>query len=140
MKNSYGDLLREAQSMGLQVVEGTITGDHLGHYDHERRLITIDGRINDNQKRVALQHEIIHAEHFRLGMNRWMDPVAEEAKTRRETALRLVDLREYAQAEQTYEACPFKIANELHVTVGVIKDIQDILENEPFRRNPAYAY
>ncbi len=126
--------------MGLQVVEGTIEGDHLGRYEHERHRITIDGRINDNQKRVALQHELIHAEHFRLGMNRWMDPRTEEAKTRRETALRLVDLRDYAQAEQTYEACPFKIANELRVTVGVIQDIQDILENEPSRRNIAYAY
>lgn len=126
--------------MGIQVVDGTIEGDHLGRYEHERHRITIDGRINDNQKRVALQHEIIHAEHFRLGMNRWMDPRTEEAKTRRETALRLVDLRDYAQAEQTYEACPFKIANELHVTVGVIQDIRDILENEPSRRNIAYAY
>lgn len=119
--------------MGLQVVERTINSDYLGCYEHRERRITIDGRLNDDQKRVALQHEIIHAEHFRMGMNRWMDPRVEETKTRRETALRLIDLNDYARAERIYGASPYRIANELHVTFNVVMTMQEILENESWR-------
>lgn len=133
MKNTYSDLLLVARNMGLQVVEGTINDDHLGRYDHLKHRITIDGRLNDNQKRVALLHEIIHAEHFNAGMNLWMTAKNEENLTVKETAERIVDLRDYAQAEQVYGPDPCMIANELCVTRAVIVEIQRILEANPWK-------
>ena len=133
MKNTYNDLLLVAHNMGLQVVEEIINDDHLGRYDHLKHRITIDRKMTDNQKRVALLHEIIHAEHFDKGMNLWMSAEAEEAKTRKETAERIVDLRDYAQAEQVYGPDPSRIANELCVTRDVILQIQRILEANPWK-------
>ena len=114
--------------MGLQVVETTINDDRLGSYQHNRRRITLDERLNDNQKWVTLQHEIIHAEHWRDGIAQLMGHDVEEQKTRRETALRLIDPQEYANAEETYDACPYKIADELGVTVNLVRDYRKILE------------
>ena len=133
--NSYHDLLCIAHAMGLQVVEAIINDDRLGIYQHNRRRIILDERLNDNQKRVTLQHEIIHAEHWRDGIAQLMDHIAEEQKTRRETALRLIDPQEYANAEETYEACPYKIADELGVTVNIVNDYREILEGmaEPYK-------
>lgn len=114
--------------MGLQVVETTINDDRLGSYQHNQRRIALDERLTDSQKLVTLQHEIIHAEHWRDGIAQLMGHEAEEQKTRRETALRLISPMAYANAEQAYEACPYRIAEELGVTVGLIKDYQEILE------------
>ena len=121
--------------MGLQVVEAIIEDDRLGSYQHNRRRITLDERLTDNQKRVTLQHEIIHAEHWRDGIDQLMGHDVEEQKTRRETALRLINPQEYANAEETYDACPYKIADELGVTVGLVRDYRAILEGmaEPYR-------
>lgn len=133
--NSYHDLLCIAQTMGLQVVEAIINDDRLGSYQHNRRRITLDERLTDNQKRVTLQHEIIHAEHWRDGIAQLLSHDVEEQKTRRETALRLIDPQEYANAEETYDACPYKIADELGVTVNLVEDYRRILEGmaEPYR-------
>ena len=59
----------------------------------------------------------------------------EEQKTRRETALRLIEPQEYANAEETYDACPYKIADELGVTVNLVRDYRKILEGmaEPYK-------
>ncbi len=98
--NSYHDLLCIAHAMGLQVVEAIIEDDRLGSYQHNRRRITLDERLTDNQKRVTLQHEIIHAEHWHDGISQLLSHDVEEQKTRRETALRLIDPQEYAHAEE----------------------------------------
>lgn len=121
--------------MGLQVVEAIINDDRLGSYQHNRCRITLDERLNDNQKRVTLQHEIIHAEHWRDGIAQLLSHDVEEQKTRRETALRLIDPQEYANAEETYDACPYKIADELGVTVNLVRDYSKILEGmaEPYK-------
>lgn len=126
--NSYHDLLCIAHTMGLQVVETIIKDDRLGTYQHNTRKITLDERLNDNQKRVTLQHEIIHAEHWRDGIAQLMGHDAEEQKTRRETALRLIDPNEYRDAEEAYDACPYSIASELGVTVDLVGDYRKILE------------
>jgi Zn-dependent peptidase ImmA (M78 family) len=126
--NSYHDLLCIAHAMGLQVVEAIIEDDRLGSYQHNRRRITLDERLTDNQKRVTLQHEIIHAEHWHDGIAQLLSHDVEEQKTRRETALRLIDPQEYAHAEETYDACPYKIADELGVTVNLVEDYRKILE------------
>lgn len=133
--NSYHDLLCIAHSMGLQVVEAIINDDRLGSYRHNTRRITLDERLTDNQKRVTLQHEIIHAEHWRDGIAQLLSHDVEEQKTRRETAIRLIDPQEYANAEETYDACPYKIADELGVTVNLVEDYRRILEGmaEPYR-------
>ena len=133
--NSYHDLLCIAHAMGLQVVEAIIEDDRLGSHQHNRRRITLDERLNDNQKRVTLQHEIIHAEHWRDGIAQLMGHDVEEQKTRRETALRLIEPQEYANAEETYDACPYKIADELGVTVNLVRDYRKILEGmaEPYK-------
>ncbi len=121
--------------MGLQVVEAIINDDRPGSYQHNRRRITLDERLTDNQKRATLQHEIIHAEHWRDGIAQLLSHDVEEQKTRRETALRLIDPQEYANAEETYDACPYKIADELGVTVNLVEDYRRILEGmaEPYR-------
>jgi Zn-dependent peptidase ImmA (M78 family) len=121
--------------MGLLVVEATFNDDRLGSYQHNTRRITLDEHLTDSQKRVALQHEIIHAEHWRDGIAQLLSHDVEEQKTRRETALRLMDPQEYANAEETYDACPYRIADELGVTVGLVRDYRAILEGmaEPYK-------
>lgn len=52
----------------------------------------------------------------------------EEARARKETALRLIDPESYETAELTYEGDLYLMANELNVTIQVIQDYRDLLE------------
>lgn len=130
MSATIDDLMAQAARMGITIREERIPGSRLGEYLNETRTIRLDERMNDNQRLCTLQHELIHAEHFEQGLD-LLGPEKEEAKTRRETAQRLVDPEAYALAEQTYDASAFKIAAELGLTVAVVEDYRRILEIHP---------
>ena len=50
-------------------------------------------------------------------------------RTRRETALKLIDPLEYRTAEAMYEGDAYQIACELDVTLQVIQDYQQLLDS-----------
>ena len=50
-------------------------------------------------------------------------------RTRRETALKLINPLEYQTAEAMYEGDPYQIACELDVTLQIIQDYQRILDS-----------
>jgi hypothetical protein len=81
----------------LEIWFGSVPQGATWHEDEDGDVITIDAGASRRQRRALLAHELVHAER-RVGF-----PAAttatmqrEEAMVRRETALRLVPLRELA--------------------------------------------
>ena len=122
---SVEQLIEQAEKMGLLIVEQCLH-DEMGLYDGECGIIYLHDGLNHNQRRCALQHELIHAEHHREGLM-LLDPHKEEYLTRKETAQRLISQVEYITAENIYEGDAWHMAAELGVTVQVIRDYQDTL-------------
>ena len=79
--------------------------------------------LNDRQKRCTLAHELIHAKYKHTGH----DP-KNENKTRKETALWLINIIDYIQAEHIYDSNNTLIGIELEVTQQVLADYQNILK------------
>ncbi|WEV72115.1 ImmA/IrrE family metallo-endopeptidase [Bifidobacterium sp. ESL0790] len=126
---TYGDLLSIADASHLDVREDVLGQDYCGCYFDDLGLILIDPRMSDNQKRCTLCHELVHARYHDNGCQ--LAGKDAERRTRRETALTLVNPMEYASAENVYEGDAFKIAAELDVTVQVIEDFKSWLSQRP---------
>lgn len=108
--------------MGVHIREQELDDDQCGEYDSDTRTAVIDPTMSMEQKVCTLQHELIHAKHFDEGLTVLMDREREELRTRRETAFALIHPFDYMLAEQMYEGEPYAMAQELHVTIGVILD------------------
>lgn len=110
---------------GVRLVYAPVSGAELGMYNDTTRTITVDPALNERQTRCALCHELIHA--------RYHDTVlaAEERRTRRMTALTLIDTVDYQLAERVYGPDPYRLAEALDVTVAVVRDWQDLAEDNP---------
>ena len=115
-----------ASTMGVMVEDRMLAGGMCGFYYAPLRLIVLDSRLTDHQRRCTLCHELIHAQYSDTGCGTLAGTKAER-RTRRETALRLVDPVEYATAERVFEGDVWRIACELGVTVQVVRDYQDTL-------------
>lgn len=99
-----------------------------GVYDEETRIIVINPRLNERQKRCTLTHELFHWTHGDTCCWKQYDDKA-ESYVRKETAILLINPFEYIQSERIYEGELFPMAVDLNVTVGVLEDYRQILEN-----------
>jgi hypothetical protein len=123
-------LLDEARYMGVHVREKKLNNGLCGFYYAPMRTIVIDYGLAEAQLRCTLCHELTHAKYRDPGCKPVIDKP--ELRTRRETALRLVDPIEYASAENIFGSNSFLIANELDVTVQVIDDYKFWLRNNAY--------
>ncbi|WP_288270173.1 ImmA/IrrE family metallo-endopeptidase [uncultured Bifidobacterium sp.] len=121
---TYGQMRRAVLDLHVVVASAILPGDLMGCYDRRRDVILVDRRLTYRAKRCVLVHELVHWAHgddgeYARGLC--------EARTRRETALTLIDPAEYALAERTYDGNPWAIADELDVTMQVIRDYRSVL-------------
>ena len=124
---TYGQMRRYADSLDITIGSALLPHGKTGFYDEATRTILIDRRLIYCQKRCTLVHELIHWQHAdntRTGV--YGSRV--EHRTRRETALKLIDPLEYRTAEAMYEGDAYQIACELDVTLQVIQDYRALLD------------
>lgn len=124
---TYGQMRRYADSLDITIGSALLPHGKTGFYDEATRTILIDRRLLYCQKRCTLVHELIHWQHAdntRTGVY----GTRVEHRTRRETALKLVDPIEYRTAEAMYEGDAYQIACELDVTLQVIQDYRALLD------------
>lgn len=120
---SLDSLYIEAEALGLRVEESRLPDDYCGLYDERTRTILLDGRLNDRQVRCALTHELIHAAYHdtscaALYMRR------QERRTRRLTALRLINRAAYEAASMAYEGNKYQMMISLGVTLQILTDYE----------------
>lgn len=119
---SYDGLLTLASLIGVEVRDDEVLpAGYNGMWLPRYRVIAIDRMLPDCGKRCTLVHELIHASHNDTGCDTIYDRKAER-RTRRETALRLINQTEYASAENLYGADEWAIACDLDVTLQVLGD------------------
>ena len=106
--------------MDVRVEERKLERGLCGLYCDALRLIIVDDRLLDHQKVCTLCHELVHARHHDPGCG--IIGAKAERRTRKETALWLVDPVEY-------DGDSYLIACELGVTVQVIDDYRQILSD-----------
>lgn len=121
---TYGQMRRAVLGLPVVVASAILPGNLMGCYDRRRDVILVDRRLTYRAKRCVLVHELVHWSHgddgeYARGLC--------EARTRRETALTLIDPGEYALAERMYEGNPWAIADELDVTMQVLGDYRSML-------------
>ena len=121
---TYGEMRRAVLGLPVVVASAILPGDLMGCYDLRRDVILVDRRLTYRAKRCVLVHELVHWAHgddgeYARGLR--------EARTRRETALTLIDPAEYALAEHMYQGNHWAIADELDVTMQVLRDYRAVL-------------
>lgn len=121
---TYGEMRRAVLGLPVVVASAILPGNLMGCYDRRRDVILVDRRLTYRAKRCVLVHELVHWAHCDDG--EYARGLC-EARTRRETALTLVDPGEYALAERMYEGNPWAIADELDVTMQVLRDYRAVL-------------
>ncbi|WP_454893769.1 ImmA/IrrE family metallo-endopeptidase [Alloscardovia omnicolens] len=119
------DLQNIAEQGNITILETALNGNHMGYYDATTRTIIVDSTLNPTQYRCTLAHELIHAKYDHTGH----DP-KNENKTRKETALWLINIIDYVQAEQIYDADKQHIARDLEITLQVLEDYQKLLREQ----------
>lgn len=123
---TYGQMRRQADSLDVTIASAHLPGDIEGCYDQHANMILIDRSMTYTQKRCTLLHELIHWAH-KDASKRGIYGTRVEHRTRRQTALKLIDPLEYRTAEAMYEGNPYQIACELDVTLQVIQDYRAFL-------------
>ena len=91
-------LERQAEAMGLKVLESDIPGTACGLYCDRLRTIWLADWLNDRQRLCTLCHELVHAKYRDLGCGTRFG-VKCERRARRETALMLISPAEFAMSE-----------------------------------------
>ena len=125
---TYGQMRRYADTLNVTISSALLPEGMTGFYDEATRTILIDRQLIYCQKRCTLVHELIHWQHAdttRAGVY----GSRLENRTRRETALKLVNPLQYQTAEAMYEGDSYQIACELDVTIQIIQDYQRILDS-----------
>lgn len=123
---SLGRLYMEADAMGVTVEESRLPGDYCGLYDERTNTILLDDRLNDRQLRCTLAHELIHASyHDTACKDIYM--TRQERRTRRLTALRLIDRDAYKAASMAYEGNKYQMMISLGVTLQVLRDYEEMV-------------
>ncbi|MEE8666904.1 MAG: ImmA/IrrE family metallo-endopeptidase [Bifidobacterium mongoliense] len=123
---TYGQLRGIAEQLGVNVWSQELPEGVAGCYDDEYHAIVIDRNMTYRRKRCALVHELIHWLHGDVACQ-WTIDTRIEMRTRRETAMALVALEEYAQAENVYDGDIRLIAAELDVTRQVAEDYRGMV-------------
>ncbi|MEE8738321.1 MAG: ImmA/IrrE family metallo-endopeptidase [Bifidobacterium sp.] len=126
MRITYGELRRIAASLGVRVWSRDLDDETAGYYDDVYDAIIIDRTMTYREKRCAMLHELIHWAHADSSCG-WLTDTKMELRTRRETATRLISPSEYALAEYEYDGIPYSIAEELDVTMQVVRDFQKLV-------------
>ena len=124
---TYGQMRRQADDLDVTIASASLPGNMEGCYDRSSNTILIDRGMTYTQKRCTLLHELIHWAHKDSTKNGLFGTRVEH-RTRRETALKLIDPLEYRTAETMYEGDPYQIACELDVTLRVIQDYRAVLD------------
>lgn len=119
-------LERQAEAMGLKVLESDIPGTTCGLYCDRLNTIWLADWLNDRQRLCTLCHELVHAKYRDLGCGTRFG-VKCERRARRETALTLISRVEFAMAEEVYGENAWMMAAELDVTMQVLTDYRQIL-------------
>ncbi|MDH7890696.1 ImmA/IrrE family metallo-endopeptidase [Bifidobacterium catenulatum] len=114
-------LERQAEHMGLKVLESDIPGTTCGLYCDRLNTIWLADWLNDRQRLCTLCHELVHAKYRDLGCGTRFG-VKCERRARRETALMLIGSSEFAMAEEVYGDNAWMMAAELGVTTQVLED------------------
>ncbi|WP_258333153.1 hypothetical protein [Bifidobacterium asteroides] len=125
---TYGQMHRYADTLNVTIGSALLPEGMTGFYDEATRTILIDRQLIYCQKRCTLVHELIHWQHADATKDGVYGSRLEN-RTRRETALKLVNPLEYQTAEAMYEGDPYQIACELDVTLQIIQDYQHILDS-----------
>ena len=120
--------------MDVRVEERKLERGLCGLYCDALRLVIVDNRMLDHQKLCTLCHELVHARHPAPGCG--IIGAKAERRTRKESALWLVDPVEYATTERLYDGDSYLIACELGVTVQVVEDYKSLLAS---RATTAYG-
>lgn len=112
IKTTLGQIMKLAVADGIN-----------GIYNDRYKSIVIDYRLPYAAKRVTFAHELVH---FAYADDKCQTVLhsRNEIRTRKATALALVDIVQYATLEQEYDGDLFKIADELEVTVELLTDFQ----------------
>ena len=116
------------------VFEERLPGDLNGIYDEDSRIVVIDPRLNERQKRCTLTHELFHWMRGDVCDMTIYDDKA-EFRARKETARLLIDLPGYIRSESVYEGETFLMAVDLNVTVSVLEDYRTLLLEQYARRS-----
>lgn len=119
-------LERQAEHMGLKVLESDIPGTTCGLYCDRLRTIWLADWLNDRQRLCTLCHELVHAKYRDLGCGTRFG-VKCERRARRETALSLIDISAYSVVESVWDANSWRMACELGVTESVLQDYQTLV-------------
>lgn len=120
-------LERQAEHMGLKVLESDIPGTTCGLYCDRLNTIWLADWLNDRQRLCTLCHELVHAKYRDLGCGTRFG-VKCERRARRETASTLISPVEFAMAEEVYGDNAWMMAAELDVTIQVLEDYRQLLE------------
>ena len=129
---TYGQMRHYADTLNVTIGSALLPEGMTGFYDEATRTILIDRQLIYCQKRCTLVHELIHWQHADA-TRKGVYGSRLENRTRRETALKLVNPFEYQTAEAMYEGDPYQIACELDVTLQIIQDYQRILDSSVTR-------
>lgn len=105
------------------MVEEILGNGLCGLYYRPRRLVVLDSRLLDVQRRCTLCHELIHAEWDDAGC---MGGGKAEIRARRLTAEALIDEDGYRRAEALYDGDAYAMACELNVTMQVLCDYRSL--------------
>ena len=128
-------LERQAEHMGLKVLESDIPGTTCGLHCERLNTIWLADWLNDRQRLCTLCHELVHAKYRDLGCGTRFG-VKCERRARRETALTLISPVEFAMAEEVYGENAWMMATELDVTMQVLTDYRQILKDGLFEKRP----
>ncbi len=96
-----------------------LPGGVAGHTYHDRRLIVMDRRLSQAERRSVLSHELCHAERMPLTGEAVLDAREEEA-VRRMAARRLIPFSKL-EAAVRWSRDPHVIADELWVDVPTLE-------------------
>ena len=123
---SYGQMRRYCDSLGVTVCSDRLREHEQGRYVHDLNVIVIDRYQTYRVKRCALAHELVHWSHGDDSCS-GVTGARLEHRARRETAMLLLSPVEYASAERIYEGDVALIAEELDVTMQVVRDFQKLV-------------
>lgn len=127
------DLIDLALSRGLRVMERPLPDLLNGLYSDSLHMILLDSTLLEHQKRVALTHELVHAERHDASCANLFSPI--EQTTCQEAACRLITPNQYAQAEKLYDGNTYEISCELTVTIKCVRDYQRWLRHHLIHTN-----
>ena len=127
---TYGDMRRAIVGLPVAVSSALLPEGWQGAYCDEDKVILIDRRLTYSGKRCTLVHELVHwwyGDHA-------CDPSSRaksECRTRRQTALLLVDPIECGTLERMYEGNRWRMAGGMNITTDVLLDYRKTLKTAP---------